>query len=54
VNVDAYIQSGRMVASAYLKMSKSGAAFWNDTRDCGGVYCRLEEWMQDGRECLDG
>lgn len=37
MNVDAYLLSGRCVASAYKKQSKSGKVTWFDTRDAGGA-----------------
>ena len=49
-HVDAYLFSGRMVASAYqpLKLigGKTRSHDWHDTRDTGGVYQRLENWMR--------
>jgi hypothetical protein len=47
--VNAYIQSGRMVASAYTKPAmreKRAVLLWHDTRDCGGVYDLLQSWMR--------
>ncbi len=50
MKIDAHIESGRMVASAYRKPSiirnrKVRAYLWYDTRDVGGIYERVEEWM---------
>ena len=51
MNIDAYIQSGRMVASCYQKLAKRNkhlatAWIWCDTREVGGMYDQLEAWMQ--------
>lgn len=50
MHVDAYLCSGRCVASAYQKLPVVGPgkvlSHWHDTRDTGGVYARLEEWMR--------
>lgn len=47
MRVAAYITSGRMVAYARQEpRGKSGAKQWKDSRECGGVYGTLEEWLR--------
>ena len=51
MNVDAFLFSGRMVASArqkpaVIKNRKPTKWYWQDSREVGGVYERLEEWMR--------
>ena len=39
----------RLVACAIMikvKRHKTPATAWRDTRDCGGIYDRLEDWMR--------
>jgi hypothetical protein len=48
MNVDAYLCSGRCVASAYQKLivGRTLRTTWHDTRETGGVYQRLEGWIR--------
>lgn len=49
MRIIAYLMSGREVACACPKpavRAKKKTYVWRDTRDCGGVFDRLEDWMR--------